>query len=291
MNNKQAINRENKMEFNELGYDKPFPRCLTIAGSDSGGGAGIQADLKTFGALGAYGASVITALTAQNTQGVQAVQAVSAEMVRAQCESVLSDIRIDAVKIGMLPDVASIRVVAEVLQDYPVPFVVLDPVLVATSGDRLALEPTAAAMMETLLPLADLLTPNLHELAQLTGNQPAATEAEMLAQGQQLLARGAKAVLLKGGHWVDNEQAVDWLVQQEQEAQYFVSPRVHTPHTHGTGCTLSSAVAAYYPHKNDLRLAVSSAKSYLQGAIEAGAAWKVGSGHGPLAHFWRISTH
>lgn len=115
MNNKQAINRENKMEFNELGYDKPFPRCLTIAGSDSGGGAGIQADLKTFGALGAYGASVITALTAQNTQGVQAVQAVSPEMVRAQCESVLSDIRIDAVKIGMLPDVASIRVVAEVL--------------------------------------------------------------------------------------------------------------------------------------------------------------------------------
>ena len=276
-----------EFEFNGLGQDKPFPRCLTIAGSDSGGGAGIQADLKTFGALGAYGASVLTAITAQNTRGVQAVHVVPSAMVRAQCESVLSDIRIDAVKIGMLPDVATIREVAAVLREYPVPFVVLDPVLVATSGDSLAVEHTVGTMLDQLLPLADLVTPNLSELAELTGNRPAQSEQEMLAQGQQLLALGAQAVLLKGGHWEESEQASDWLVQQSEEPQCFVSARVPTPNTHGTGCTLSSAVAAYYPHKNDLRLAVASAKSYLQGAIEAGAAWKVGGGHGPLAHFWR----
>lgn len=149
---------------------KPFPRVLTIAGSDSGGGAGIQADLKTFGALGAYGASVITAVTAQNTQGVQGVHVVPAAMIAAQCDSVLSDIRIDAVKIGMLPDVESIKAVAHALREYPVPFVVFDPVLVATSGDSLALENTLDALCGLLLPLADVVTPNLNELAQLTGN-------------------------------------------------------------------------------------------------------------------------
>lgn len=276
------------MELKDLKHPKPFPCVLTIAGSDSGGGAGIQADIKTFDAIGAYGASAITAITAQNTQGVQGVHVVPPEMVRRQCESVFTDIRIDAVKIGMLPDTATIRAVAEVLGRYKPPFVVLDPVLVATSGDSLALEKTVDVMLEELVPLADLLTPNLSELAQLAGNPQAATEDEMLAQGRRLMEKGAKAVLLKGGHWENSGEARDWLVQQNVEPQCFISPRIDTQNTHGTGCTLSSAVAAYYPQKEDLRFAVSSAKSYVQGAIEAGAAWKVGKGRGPLAHFWRI---
>lgn len=266
---------------------KPFPRVLTIAGSDSGGGAGIQADLKTFGALGAYGASAITALTAQNTQGVQAVLAVPPQMIRSQCESVLDDMRIDAVKIGMLPDVASIREVAGVLRRYAVPFVVLDPVLVATSGDRLALEDTVAAMREELMPLADLVTPNLNELAQLSGRTQAADENEMRAQGAWLLENGARAVLLKGGHWENSGQARDWLLQSDLPAQCLVNSRVDTPHTHGTGCTLSSAIAALYPHKRQLNVAVAAAKSYLHGALSAGQHWHLGKGRGPLAHYWR----
>ncbi|MDO4641158.1 MAG: bifunctional hydroxymethylpyrimidine kinase/phosphomethylpyrimidine kinase [Neisseria sp.] len=276
------------MELRELQYAKPFPCVLTIAGSDSGGGAGIQADIKTFAALGAYGTSAITAVTAQNTQGVQGVHVIPPEMVRQQCESVLSDIRIDAVKIGMLPDAATIRAVAEVLGRHKPPFVVLDPVLVATSGDSLALENTVDVMLQELLPLADLITPNLNELAQLTGNRLAENEEAMLEQGRLLMEKGAKAVLLKGGHWENSQDARDWLVQQGREPQCFISPRIPTLNTHGTGCTLSSAIAAYYPSKEDLRAAVSSAKSYLQGAIEAGANWKVGKGRGPLAHFWRI---
>lgn len=266
---------------------KPFPRVLTIAGSDSGGGAGIQADLKTFGALGAYGASVITAVTAQNTQGVQGVHVVPPAMIAAQCESVLSDIRFDAVKIGMLPDVATIQTVARLLEQYPVPFVVLDPVLVATSGDKLALENTVDAMCSELLPLADVVTPNLSELAQLTGNQPAKDETEMLAQGKQLLDKGAQAALLKGGHWTDSKEARDWLVQKTIAPQCFVNARIPTDNTHGTGCTLAAAIAALYPHRHNLNFSVAAAKSYLNGALNAGQYWHVGKGHGPLAHFWR----
>ena len=267
--------------------NKPFPRVLTIAGSDSGGGAGIQADLKTFGALGAYGASVITAVTAQNTLGVQAVHVVPPEMIAAQCESVLSDIRFDAVKIGMLPDVVSIETVARALRKYKMPFVVLDPVLVATSGDSLALENTIEAMCSELLPLADVVTPYLSELAQLSGNQQAEDETEMLAQGKQLLLKGAEAALLKGGHWPDSVEARDWLVQQNAEPQCFVNARVPTDNTHGTGCTLAAAIAALYPHRRNLNFAVAAAKSYLNGAINAGQYWHLGKGHGPLAHFWR----
>ena len=267
--------------------EKPFPRVLTIAGSDSGGGAGIQADLKTLGALGAYGASVITAVTAQNTQGVQGVHVIPPEMIRQQCLSVFSDIRFDAVKIGMLPDVASIQMVAEMLRRYHVPFVVLDPVLVATSGDSLALENTVDAMISDLMPLADVVTPNLSELAQLSGNDLAADEETMLAQGKQLLAKGAQAVLLKGGHWHNQHEARDWLVIRNGTPQCFVNSHIPTPNTHGTGCTLSSAIAALYPHRRQLHFAVAAAKSYLHGAIEAGQYWHIGQGHGPLAHFWR----
>ncbi|WP_107687839.1 bifunctional hydroxymethylpyrimidine kinase/phosphomethylpyrimidine kinase [Neisseria wadsworthii] len=277
------------MEIKELQYSKPFPCVLTIAGSDCSGGAGIQADIKTFDALGAYGASVITTIVAENTQGVQGLHVIPPEMVREQCESVLTDIRIDAVKIGMLPNIVTVGVVADVLGRHKPPFVVLDPVLVATSGDSLALENTVEAMLSELVPLADIITPNLSELAELTGNPLAQTEEEMLEQGKQLMNKGAKAVLLKGGHWENSNDARDWLIQQGvEQPQCFISPRVPTQNTHGTGCTLASAIAAYYPHKRDLRSAVSSAKSYVQGAIEAGANWKVGKGNGPLAHFWRI---
>lgn len=266
----------------------PFPRVLTIAGSDSGGGAGIQADLKTIAALGGYGAAVITAITAQNTQGVQAVQVVVAPMIRAQCDSVLDDMRMDAVKIGMLADVGSIKVVAAVLRCRRPPFVVLDPVLVATSGDSLALEDTVAAMRAELLPLADVLTPNLSELAQLTAQAPARNEGEMIRQGRVLQALGARAVLLKGGHWDDSDEATDWLLDGGGAPQCFSGSRIDTPHTHGTGCTLSSAIAALQPHHPTLAGAVAAAKDYINGAIAAGQYWQLGQGHGPLAHFWRF---
>ena len=263
---------------------KPFPRVLTIAGSDSGGGAGIQADLKTFGALGAYGASVITAVTAQNTQGVQGVHVVPAAMIAAQCDSVLSDIRIDAVKIGMLPDVESIKAVAHALREYPVPFVVFDPVLVATSGDSLALENTLDALCGLLLPLADVVTPNLNELAQLTGNALAQDEAEMLAQGRQLLAKGAEAALLKGGHWQGCDEARDWLVQEAADPQCFVNARVPTANTHGTGCTLSAAIAAHLALGADMLRAVQRGRDYVRAALAAGAHACIGHGHGPVNH-------
>ncbi|QMT41210.1 bifunctional hydroxymethylpyrimidine kinase/phosphomethylpyrimidine kinase [Neisseria shayeganii] len=265
----------------------PFPRVLTIAGSDSGGGAGIQADLKTFGALGTYGASVITAVTVQNTQGVQGVHVLPPDIIEAQADSVLGDIRIDAVKIGILPDAACIRAAAAVLRRHPVPFVVLDPVLVATSGDSLAVEDTVSLMLTELMPLADLITPNLSELARLSGQPQAADEDEMLAQGRLLLAQGARAVLLKGGHWEDSSQARDWLLTADGQTHPFSSPRIDTPHTHGTGCTLSSAIAALRPQHDSLPAAVAEAKRYLHGALETGSRWQLGRGRGPLAHFWR----
>lgn len=266
---------------------KPLVRALTIAGSDSGGGAGIQADLKTFGALGAYGTSIITAVTAQNTRGVQSVHVIPPEIITAQCESVFSDIRIDAVKIGMLPDVESIKAVAAALRKYSGAFVVFDPVWVATSGDSLSQEDTVEALCSELLPLADVITPNLEELAKLTGNSLAKDEKEMLAQGKQLMEKGAAAALLKGGHWENSKEARDWLLTEEYDPQCFRNSRIDTPNTHGTGCTLAAAIAALRPQRSSLSTAVAAAKNYLHGAIEAGAGWRVGKGAGPLAHFWR----
>lgn len=266
---------------------KPFTRALTIAGSDSGGGAGIQADLKTFAALGAYGTSVITAVTAQNTQGVQAVHPVPADIVAAQCQSVFSDIRIDAVKIGMLPDTATINAVAAALRKYNNAFVVLDPVLAASSGEKLAQEDTIGALCNELLPLADLVTPNINELAALTGNNTAENEDEMLEQGRQLMEKGAVAVLLKGGHWEHSKEARDWLLVADHQPQCFRNGRIDTRNTHGTGCTLAAAIAALRPQRGNLSTAVSAAKTYLHGAIEAGLGWRIGKGRGPLAHFWR----
>lgn len=265
---------------------RPFPCILSIAGSDSGGGAGIQADLHTIAALGGYGMSAVTAVTAQNTRSVQAVQGIGADMVRAQCEAVFEDMRVDAVKIGMLPDRAVITAVAGVLRRHRPPFVVLDPVLAATSGNALALEDTAAALCCELMPLSDLITPNTHELALLSGQQEAVDEAAWLAQGAQLQAQGAAAVLLKGGHR-HGGSATDWLLQAGSGPQAFSLPRIATANSHGTGCTLAAAIATLYPQCHCLTEAVRAAKAYLHGALMAARNWRLGEGRGPVDHQWQ----
>ena len=264
---------------------------LTIAGSDSGGGAGIQADLKTFAAHGAYGMSVITALTAQNTREVRAVLEVPPEMVAAQIDAVLEDIGADAVKIGMLASAPLIRTVAARLRAHlagtGVP-IVLDPVMVAKSGDRLLREDAVAALKAELLPLATLVTPNLPELETLTG-LPAGTEAERLRAAEALAALGP-AVLAKGGHG-EGEEVVDLLLA-DGRIHRFAHPRLHTRSTHGTGCTLSSAIAARLGAGEELPLAVAGAIRYLQGAMAAAYPIGSGEGHGPVDHFyeWKITS-
>ncbi len=259
--------------------------ALTIAGSDSGGGAGIQADLKTFSALGVYGASVITALTAQNTRAVTMVEPASPAMIAAQIDAVFDDLAVRAVKLGMLGGPEAIATVAAGLGGRGVP-VVLDPVMVAKSGDRLLPNEALAALRRELLPRATLLTPNLPEAADLLG-QPAATdEAAMTAQAQALRAMGAQAVLMKGGHAAGAE-CVDLLVT-ETGITRLTAPRRQTANTHGTGCTLSAAVAAGLASGKTLEDAVRAAHRYLQGAIAAADGLGVGSGHGPVHHFHGI---
>jgi hydroxymethylpyrimidine/phosphomethylpyrimidine kinase len=262
------------------------PRLLTIAGSDSGGGAGIQADLKTFAAHGAYGMSVITALTAQNTREVRAVHEVPAEMVAAQIDAVLEDIGADAVKIGMLSSAGIVRAVASRLRfhlnDKKVP-VVLDPVMIAKSGDRLLRADAVEALRTDLVPLATLVTPNVPELETLTG-LAVGTEAERLAAAQALAARGP-AVLAKGGH-AEGEEVVDLLVERDGRVHRFAHPRLHTPSTHGTGCTLSSAIAARLGAGEELPRAVAGAIDYLSGAIAAAYPLGSGDGHGPVNHLF-----
>ncbi len=262
--------------------------ALTIAGSDSGGGAGIQADLKTFSALGAYGASVITALTAQNTQGVQGVFPVDAAFVARQCASVFDDIRFDSVKCGMLANAEIVSTVAGSLLRYKPPVFVLDTVMVAKGGDAL-LEPEAVtALRAELLPLASLLTPNLPEAAALLRTEVADSEEAMREQGRALLAMGAQAVLMKGGH-LKSENSPDWLITAYGEHR-FDSPRIATRHTHGTGCTLSAALAALRPQCDNWVQTVERAKAWLTGAIENAEKLDVGRGAGrigPLHHFHR----
>ncbi|MEO1102454.1 MAG: bifunctional hydroxymethylpyrimidine kinase/phosphomethylpyrimidine kinase [Pseudomonadota bacterium] len=255
--------------------------ALTIAGSDSGGGAGIQADLKTFSALGVYGASVLTAITAQNTQGVTAVHAIPPEIVWAQLDAVLSDLDVRAIKIGMVADTAVIAVLADALKDVSIP-IVLDPVMVATSGDRLIGEGAEAALHEQLVPLATLITPNLPEAAVLLGCEKATGIAQMEAQALQLAASGP-AVFLKGGHLSDT-QSVDILARGQDAIQLSV-PRVATRNTHGTGCTLSSAIAAELAKGAPLERAVARAKDYVTKAIAASEMLSVGHGNGPVHHF------
>ncbi|KQO71052.1 bifunctional hydroxymethylpyrimidine kinase/phosphomethylpyrimidine kinase [Methylobacterium sp. Leaf89] len=258
---------------------------VTIAGSDSSGGAGIQADLKTFAALRVYGASVITALTAQNTRGVQAIHDVPADFVTAQIDSVFSDLAVGAVKIGMLSQVATIEAVAAGLARHAgrIP-IVLDPVMVATSGDRLISEAAVEALRRHLLPLADLVTPNLPETATLIGEPTAETENAAVAQGRRLLAIGARAVLVKGGHG-EGDESVDHLMRGDGTLRRFAAPRIRTRNTHGTGCTLSSAVAAGLARGLPMVEAVAQAKRYVSAAIAGADGVPVGHGHGPVHHF------
>lgn len=259
--------------------------ALTIAGTDPSGGAGIQADLKTFSALGAYGTSVITALVAQNTCGVQSVYRIEPEFVAAQLDSVLSDVRIDSAKIGMLAQSDIVEAVAERLRTAAIPWVVLDTVMLAKSGDALLSSQAVATLRERLLPQVSLITPNLPEAAALLDTQHARNEAEMKQQGRALLALGCEAVLIKGGHLSDAESP-DWLFTHEGE-QRFTAPRIATRNTHGTGCTLSSALAALRPRHSDWSSTVAAAKAWLQGALAEADTLQVGKGIGPVHHFYR----
>ncbi|MDB4021342.1 bifunctional hydroxymethylpyrimidine kinase/phosphomethylpyrimidine kinase [Litorivicinus sp.] len=262
-----------------------YANILTIAGSDSGGGAGIQADLKTISATGAYGLSVITALTAQNTLGVAAIYPVAIDFLRAQMEAVACDIRIDAVKIGMLgtPDV--IEAVSQFIDTLRCP-VVVDPVMVAKSGDRLLHADAVAALSAQLIPKATLITPNLPEASDMLSLPEAKTRDEMMRQADLLLEMGAQAVLIKGGHLTVDESPD--LLASDAGTQWFEMNRVETINTHGTGCTLSSALASYLGQGLGLEVSVSKAKIYVFEAISAANELSVGRGHGPVHHFWNL---
>jgi hydroxymethylpyrimidine/phosphomethylpyrimidine kinase len=261
------------------------PRLLTIAGSDSGGGAGLQADLKVFAAHGAYGMSAVTAVTVQNTRGVMAVHPVPPEIVAAQIDAVLGDIGADAVKIGMLGDAAVVRAVAERLRAYPSIPVVLDPVMVAKGGASLLADTALAALLEDLLPLATVVTPNLPELARLTG-LPVATEEERRRAAEALAGRGpgVPGVLAKGGHG-EGPEVVDLLLA-EGAWHRFAHPRLASRSTHGTGCTLAAALAARLAMGETLPAAAAGAIEYVSGAIAA--AYPLGGGIGPVDPLYRI---
>ena len=260
-----------------------IPKVMTIAGSDSGGGAGIQADLKTFAALGAYGTSVITAITAQNTLQVTAVHEVPPEMVAAQIEAVLKDIGADAVKTGMLSSAPIIEVVAEELRRHGVQRLVVDPVMVAKSGDRLLREDAVEALRTRLLPLATVVTPNVPEAEVLAGMRIETAEDAKRA-AQHIVDQGAKAVVLKGGHLAG--PAVDRLYDG-QTLREFSAPRIETSSTHGTGCTFASAMAVGLAKGMDLVEAVAQAKDFVTEALRR--AYPVGHGHGPLNHFFKLT--
>jgi hydroxymethylpyrimidine/phosphomethylpyrimidine kinase len=259
-----------------------YPRVLTIAGSDSGGGAGIQADLKTFAALGCYGMTAITALTAQNTLGVQAIHSVPAAFLKTQLQSVLDDIGVDAVKIGMLHSPEVVAVVAWAIDHYKLKRVVLDPVMVATSGDALIADETVAVLVRELFPRVQLITPNLDEAALLLG-RPVSEVPALSQAAADLQAMGAAAVLLKGGH-LPGDEVVDVLLLADQRSHSLRSPRINSMNVHGTGCTLSSAIASYWALGHDLQDAVVQARAYILAAIQAGAQVTTGHGHGPLNH-------
>jgi len=259
-----------------------YARVLSIAGSDSGGGAGIQADLKTFAALGCYGMTAITALTAQNTTGVQAIYGVPASFLKAQLQSVLDDIGVDSVKIGMLHSPEVVEVVAWAIDYYGLKQVVLDPVMVATSGDRLIAQETVAVLVSELFPRVQLVTPNLDE-ASLLLQQTLTAVHQLHDAAQALLAMGAKAVLLKGGH-LQGDVLCDVLQTPGGDAGVFEATRIHSRNVHGTGCSLSSAIAAHLALGHDMHFAVEQARAFIRQAIASGAAVKTGEGHGPLNH-------
>ena len=259
-----------------------YPRLLTIAGSDSGGGAGIQADLKTFAALGCYGMTAITAITAQNTRGVTAIQALPASLLAQQMDAVAQDIGVDAVKIGMLHNAEAVLAVAAAIRRHGWTRVVLDPVMVATSGDALMARETVAVLVRELFPLATVVTPNLDEAALLLG-RPVTREAGLEAAAADLLALGARAMLLKGGHLAGDE-LVDVLLEAGRPPLRLAGARIASGNTHGTGCTLSSAIACHLALGSSLADAVRLARDYVREAILHGADVQTGGGHGPLNH-------
>ncbi len=266
---------------------RTYHRVLTIAGSDSGGGAGIQADLKTIAAHGCYGASVITALTAQNTLGVTGIHAVPVDFVAAQMDAVLGDIGADAVKIGMLFSPELIRTVANGLTKHGVTTIVLDPVMVAQSGDKLLQDEAIDALKSELIPLATLITPNLPEASVLLGREIATQEAAIQAL-TALAAMGCANVLVKGGHLESGDSDDCLWLGPEGLVVTLPGVRIPTRNNHGTGCTLSSAIASNLAKGEDVETAVRHAKEYISGAIRAGAAYAIGRGHGPVHHFYRI---
>jgi hydroxymethylpyrimidine/phosphomethylpyrimidine kinase len=261
--------------------DSRYPCALTIAGSDSSGGAGIQADLKTFAAHGVYGASVITAITAQNTCSVRAIHDIPPSIIATQIDAVLDDLPIGAVKIGMLSSAATIHTVADRLCAHCVSHVVLDPVMVAKSGDPLLRDDAVTALLRSLLPLATVLTPNLPEAARLL-DWPEICDP--ITAGQALLDMGPTSVLIKGGHGQGSE--VDDVLVMRDAVHHMRHPRVSTPHTHGTGCSLSSAIAARLARGLPITEAVSAAVNWVATAIAR--AWPLGAGHGPIHHFWEL---
>jgi hydroxymethylpyrimidine/phosphomethylpyrimidine kinase len=258
--------------------------ALTIAGSDSGGGAGIQADLKTFSALGVYGMSVITALTAQNTKAVTGIYPIDPGFIAEQIDAVFDDIPVHAVKLGMLGGPEVIRSVAERLRHWRPRWIVLDPVMVAKSGDKLLPDDAVAALQEELLPLASIITPNLPEAAVLLGEAPVTERRQMPAVAARLQGLGVANVLLKGGHLEDGDSAD--LLMHGGELLWQRGRRIATRNTHGTGCTLSAAIAALLAQELPLPDAVGRAKSYITGAIEAADRLAIGHGHGPVHHFF-----
>ena len=259
-----------------------MPTALTIAGSDSGGGAGIQADLKTFAAHGVYGTSAITAITAQNTRGVRAWDAIRTDLVVAQIEAVAADIGADAVKTGMLANASIVEAVAETIVRLGLRNLVVDPVMVAKGGDRLLEESAVDALRTHLIPLAYVVTPNLPE-AELLARMPIASLDDMAEAGRRILALGPRVVLVKGGH-LEGPDSID-IACTESGAVELRAPRHHTKHTHGTGCTLASAIAANLALDKHADEAIREAKAYVDGAIRHAPG--LGKGHGPLEHFWR----
>lgn len=268
------------MTLNSFKYE--YPRVLSIAGSDSGGGAGIQADLKTFSALGCFGMTAITAITAQNTCGVRAIHGISPEMLRDQIDAVMEDLGAHAVKIGMLHSPDIVRAVAEAIQRHDLQNVVFDPVMVATSGAVLIDNEAVDVLVRELFPRAAVITPNLDEAALLVGRTLNCAE-DMAFAAQDLIGKGARAVLIKGGH-LPGDTVIDLLMTQSGEKTWMHAPRIQSPNTHGTGCTLSSAMAAHLALGASLLEAVQRARTYVRDALQAGAEVRTGRGSGPLNH-------
>lgn len=271
--------------MNDFGVYRSPPVVLTIAGSDSGGGAGIQADIKTISATGSYACSVITAITAQNTQGVSKVFPLPAEQVEAQLAAVLSDLNVVAIKIGMLSDANIIQVVAKYLRKYTPAFSILDPVLVSTSGTPLLESVAVETLKSELIPYVDMITPNLPESVFLATGKQGSCDFDVVMLGNQLLQMGAKSVLLKGGHAENSNISCDWLFDGA-EPQPFSTQRIATNNSHGTGCTLSSAIASYSAQGQSPAEAVAKAKEYIFQALKHADQLFIGQGRGPVHHFY-----